>query len=163
MIFSETPKLLKRGRTPIIGDAACGQCFCARWSEVSQPLCTAAAAETGCTVILYGKITSKKEAAECWIIRIFIQKIVCAAAKKVFSRCMADGRTDPEFLYEDNAQYSGQRSAAAGSSASGYSQTISAFRIQLCLETDTFSENEEACRMARKRLVLMNFLFLHCR
>lgn len=157
VIFSETPKLLKRGRTPIVsvmlhaGNASV-QVVWYHSPYVRQQL------KPGCTVILYGKITSKGSRRMLDHPDIYTEDqyaLLQKSLQPVYG--LTEGLTQ-NFFMKTMHSILDSGLLLPDPLPADIRRQYQLSEYNYALRQIHFPENEEACRMARKRLVFDEFL-----
>lgn len=157
VIFSETPKLLKRGRTPIVsvmlhaGNASV-QAVWYHSPYVRQQL------KPGCTVILYGKITSKGSRRMLDHPDIYTEDqyaLLQKSLQPVYG--LTEGLTQ-NFFMKTMHSILDSGLLLPDPLPADIRRQYQLSEYNYALRQIHFPENEEACRMARKRLVFDEFL-----
>lgn len=157
VIFSETPKLLKRGRTPIVsvmlhaGNASV-QAVWYHSPYVRQQL------KPGCTVILYGKITSKGSRRILDHPDIYTEDqyaLLQKSLQPVYG--LTEGLTQ-NFFMKTMHSILDSGLLLPDPLPADIRRQYQLSEYNYALRQIHFPENEEACRMARKRLVFDEFL-----
>lgn len=157
VIFSETPKLLKRGRTPIVsvmlhaGNTSV-QVVWYHSPYVRQQL------KPGCTVILYGKITSKGSRRMLDHPDIYTEDqyaLLQKSLQPVYG--LTEGLTQ-NFFMKTMHSILDSGLLLPDPLPADIRRQYQLSEYNYALRQIHFPENEEACRMARKRLVFDEFL-----
>lgn len=157
VIFSETPKLLKRGRTPIVsvmlhaGNASV-QVVWYHSPYVRQQL------KPGCTVILYGKITSKGSRRMLDHPDIYTEDqyaLLQKSLQPVYG--LTEGLTQ-NFFMKTMHSILDSGLLLPDPLPADIRRQYQLSEYNYALRQIHFPENEEACQMARKRLVFDEFL-----
>ena len=157
VIFSDTPKLLKRGRTPIVsvmlhaGNASV-QVVWYHSPYVRQQL------KPGCTVILYGKITSKGSRRMLDHPDIYTEDqyaLLQKSLQPVYG--LTEGLTQ-NFFMKTMHSILDSGLLLPDPLPADIRRQYQLSEYNYALRQIHFPENEEACRMARKRLVFDEFL-----
>ncbi len=157
VILSETPKLLKRGRTSIVSvmlhaGTASVQAVWYHSPYIRQQL------KPGCTIILYGKITTKGSRRMLDHPDIYTEEqyaLLQKSLQPVYG--LTEGLTQ-NFFMKTMHQILDSGILMTDPLPADIRREYQLAEYNYALRQIHFPENEEACRMARKRLVFDEFL-----